>query len=64
MKIFYHVNYRVWGADRTYIKWFDNKEEAKEFSRTHFADKPIMHRYTNHKSIAEAEQNVLDSKFY
>ena len=63
MKTFYSVNYREWGADQTYTKWFDNKEEAINFARRDYADYPVAHRYSNFKSIADAGMRVMDSKF-
>lgn len=59
MKTFYSVEYRCWGADMTYTKWFDNKDDAWKFYNQHnYVDKPVCHNFKNPDKI-QAMENII-----
>lgn len=59
MKTFYSLDYRAYGADRTYTAWFDNLEKAKDFSRhCSHCDNIVTHNFKNILSIQRAESAV------
>lgn len=62
MRTFYTVAYNGLGFDSPRIRWFDNRDEANEFSKKDYADKPIRHTYTNEQRIEEAEEAVILSR--
>ena len=57
-KVFYSVNYMLSGSDKKHRMWFDNLEEAKEFSKLECRDIPVRHIYNNEELIKMAEQLI------
>ena len=57
-KVFYSVEYMIWGSDKTHRMWFDNLEEAKEFAKADYRDNPVRHIYRNEKLIEMIEQLI------
>lgn len=61
-KTFWSVEYSIWGSDSTSNAWFDNFEDAKEFSSHDYRDDPIRHTYRTEASIEDAERRVRETK--
>ena len=38
--------------------WFDNLEEAKEFAKADYRDKPVKHVYSSESTIKMVEQLI------
>ena len=57
-KVFYSVDYMIVGSDKTHRMWFNNLEEATEFSKADFRDKPVKHIFDDEKLIKMAEQLI------
>ena len=57
-KIFYSVRHYYLGKDHPVDEWFDNREEAIEFSRMDLSDGVVRHTFRNEKSIKTAEHYV------
>ena len=55
-KVFYSVDYILLGSYKTHRMWFNNLEEAKEFAKADYRDKPVKHVYRNETLIKMAEQ--------
>ena len=58
IKVFYSVDYMIPGSDKKHRMWFDNLEEAKEFAKADYRDKPVKHVYSNEATIKMAEQLI------
>ena len=57
-KVFYSVDYILLGSYKTHRMWFNNLEEAKEFAKADYRDKPVKHVYRNETLIKMAEQLI------
>lgn len=57
-KVFYSVDYVILGSYKTHRMWFDNLEEAKEFSKADFRAKPVKHVFSSELTIKMAEQLI------
>ena len=57
-KVFYSVDYKIQGSDKKHRMWFNNLEEAKEFSKFDYRGKPVKHVYSNEELIKMAEQLI------
>ena len=58
-KVFYSVDYKIQGSDKTHRMWFDNLEEAKDFSKADYRNKPIKHVY-NSKATIEMVEDLIN----
>ena len=51
IKVFYSVDYMISGSDKKHQVWFDNIEEAKEFSEVDYCrGNPVAHKYRSAKA--------------
>ena len=62
-KSFWSVVYRTWGADREYVAWFDNKDDAYNFANHDYRNSPIRHNYLSASRIKDAEELVNMTKY-
>ena len=58
IKVFYSVDYMIPGSDKKHRMWFDNLEEAKEFSKADYRDKPVKHVYSSEATIKMVEDLI------
>ena len=62
-KIFYSVDYKIQGSDKTYRMWFNKLKEAKEFSEVDYCrGNPVAHKYRSAKSISLIEEIIYLQK--
>lgn len=57
-KIFYSVDYMTLGSDKVHRMWFDNLEEAKEFSKADYRGEPVKHVYSSEATIKMVEDLI------
>lgn len=57
-KVFYSVDYKIQGSDKTHRMWFDNLEEAIEFSKVECRGNPVRHIYNTKELIKLVEQLI------
>ena len=56
------VTYAMCGAYRTKTRWFDNREEAYEFTKGDYRDKPVAHHFKPEKAQKiMREQQIADA---
>lgn len=58
MKTFYSVKHMNLGALQPTTYWFDNLEEAKEFSYKDFSDDVVVHNIRNAAKIGEIQEKI------
>ena len=58
IKVFYSVEYMISGSDKKHRMWFDNLQEAKEFAKADYRDKPVKHVYSSESTIQMAEDLI------
>ena len=62
-KVFYRVDYKIQGSDKTHSMWFDKLKEAKEFSKADYRrGRPVTHEYSNPKIISLVEEIIYLQK--
>ena len=58
-KVFYSVDYKIQGSDKTHRMWFDKLKEAKEFSKADYRrSNPVTHEYSSAEIISLVEQLI------
>ena len=57
-KVFYSVDYMILGSDKTHRMWFNNLEEAKEFSKVDYRGEPVKHVYSSETTIKMVEDLI------
>ena len=58
-KVFYSVGYTELAlCKKSCTMWFDNLEEAKEFAKADYRDKPVKHVFSSEATIKMAEQLI------
>lgn len=62
MKTFYSVKHMNLGACKPTTYWFDNLEEAKEFSYKDFSDDVVVHNIRNTSKINEIQLRIEQQK--
>jgi len=61
-KVYYSVKYRAFGMFSSSTVWFDNKEDAVEFSKKDYHDAPVVHRVSNPETIDKYDELVALTK--
>ena len=61
-KTFYSVKFTAWGADRTSVAWFNDREEAYKFADHDYRDNPVAHCVRNAETIRDLEKRVFMSR--
>ena len=58
-KVFYSVDYKIQGSDKTHRMWFDNLEEAIKFEKADYRRyNSVAHEYNSAEIISLVEQLI------
>lgn len=62
-KVFYSVDYKIQGSDKTHRMWFDKLKESKEFAKADYSrGRPVAHEYSSAKIISLIEEIIYLQK--
>lgn len=62
-KVFYSVDYKIQGSDKTHRMWFDDPYEATKFAKADYRrGNPVRHIYNTEELIKLVEQLIYLQK--